>query len=239
MKSFRGGNFSRQTILIFLVGILGLFVIVFFVTTMMESQSPEEFDKQEIKMRTDIKVIVDPGHGGIDSGTHDGRGVLEKDITLEIGLRMRDFLQAQGIPVIMTRETDDDVSDIDGRGRHRRDLQERVEIINQGTVAVSIHVNSSYNPKEKGVVVFYAKDNQEGKTLGEKVLQELALIQHLNNDFPVPRRNLYLLNNAEIPMVLVEVGFISNVEDKKKLQDPSYLKKVAEKLGQAVVKHTN
>lgn len=103
-------------------------------------------------------VVLDAGHGGIDPGTHDQGGVLEKDITLDVVLRLGDYLTLQGVPVEFTRETDRDVtgSETIGRGRHRRDLEGRLRIFNRGIVAVSVHVNSSRDAAERGTVVFYS-----------------------------------------------------------------------------------
>lgn len=219
-------------IVIALVGLVGMTIIFLTGRISEETKVPDE---NQTEMRTDIRIVIDPGHGGIDSGTHDGHGFLEKDITLDIGLRMRDFLSKQGCPVIMTRETDEDVSDIDGRGRHLKDLQGRVNVIDQGTAAISIHVNYMGNRQEKGAVVFYAKGSQQGEALAKKVLEALALVGPLNHDFPIPRSNLYILSESQIPIVLVEVGFISNAVDKQKLQDPTYLQNVAEALGKAII----
>ncbi|WP_051533696.1 N-acetylmuramoyl-L-alanine amidase family protein [Desulfitibacter alkalitolerans] len=221
--------------LICLIVLVCLIGSVIFMVLRSIPEKAKTSEKPEIEMRGDIKVVIDPGHGGIDSGTHDGDGFLEKDITLDIGLKMREYLLTQGVPVIMTRETDDDVSDIDGRGRHRRDLERRVKIINQGTLGVSIHVNSTSSPTEKGFIVFYPKDSKEGKALAEKAIKALTPIGHPNHDFPVPKKNIFILRNAQVPVILVEVGFMSNLEDKNKLGDLSYRQKIAEALGQAVI----
>jgi len=220
--------------IVVIIGLIGSSVFMVLRGTQEKAELPEE---PEIQMRDDILVILDSGHGGVDSGTHDGAGFYEKDINLDIGLRMRDYLLTQGIPVIMTRETDEDVSDIDGRGRHRRDLERRVEIINQGTLGVSIHTNSSKKSTERGFIVFYPRDNEEGKIFAEKVINALTPIQYPNHDFPVSNGSLYLLRNAQVPMVLVEVGFLSNPEDKNKLRDPAYLQEIAEALGRAVIEY--
>lgn len=219
---------------IFLVSLI-IFIIILITLDIISNEAQElKTPLQPKEMRTDIKVVIDPGHGGIDPGTHDGQGVKEKDITLKIGLMLRDYLNEQGIPVIMTRETDDDVSDIDGPGRHRNDLKSRVKIINQGTVAISIHVNSTNNINEKGCVVFYPKDDKLSKKFAERVLQGLGSVQDLNHEFVVPRTNLYLLKNANVPIVLVEVGFLSNIVDKQKLQDEDFLNDLAKAIGQTI-----
>ena len=217
-----------------IAGLAGFGIFMVLNSTSEKAEIPEE---PEIQMRSDIKVVIDPGHGGIDPGTRYGDEIFEKDINLDIGLKMRDYLLAQGVPVIMTRETDEDVSDIDGDGRHRRDLERRVEIINQGTLGVSIHVNSMDKSTERGFIVFYSKGNEEGKVFAEKAIDALTPIQHPNHDFPVARGNLFVLRNAEVPMILVEVGFISNPEDRSKLGDPSYRQEIAEALGRAVIEY--
>ncbi len=234
MGKLKGTFFFRWSVVLFgLLGLIGLSIGLYVWALTGEGDPPEEAEK--IEMRTDILVVIDPGHGGIDSGTHDGQGILEKDITLDIGLKMKEYLMRQGVPVIMTRETDEDVSNIDGRGRHLRDLQERVKIIDQGTVAFSIHVNYSTNTNENGFIVFYYRDSQKGQELGEKAHQALALTLHPNHTTPVPRSNLYLLRNSKVPIILVEVGFISNQHDKHKLQDPMHRQTIAQSLSEILI----
>ncbi|KKM09476.1 hypothetical protein SY88_17790 [Clostridiales bacterium PH28_bin88] len=185
------------------------------------------------------RVILDAGHGGIDPGAHDRCGVLEKNITLDVVLRMGDYLALHGVPVEFTRESDRDVTgeEIPGKGRHRRDLEGRLKIINRGTVGVSVHVNSSGDSDEHGAVVFYPKDSEEGKRLAEAILQKVHKVQSLNHTYVVPRTNLYLLRASNVPTVLVEMGFISNPEDKRKLQEPAFRQQMAVAVSEGILQY--
>lgn len=184
-------------------------------------------------------VVLDAGHGGIDSGAHDGHGVYEKDIVLDVVLRMRDYLEKRGLVVELTRETDQDVSGFAKyrKGRHRQDLINRVQIMNRGKVAVSIHVNALNDPSAHGAVVFYAKGSEKGKLLAQYILAELAKVQDLNHSFVVPRQNIYVLRNTAVPTVLVELGFISNPKDKERLTKESYRQTLAEAVSQGIIKY--
>ncbi len=92
------------------------------------------------------KIVVDPGHGGSDFGTIAPLGIVEKDVTLDIGLRLRHLLQKNSFRVSMTRETDKAVS-----------LKERARFANAagGDLFVSIHVNWIESRKIRGVETYY------------------------------------------------------------------------------------
>ena len=112
-------------------------------------------------------IVIDPGHGGIDGGTGDRRDILEKDINLDIGIKLKRELLVEGFNVIMTREKDEsleDLSDINS-SRYRRDLNARQTIINENEplVFISIHVNSSKNSSARGVKIYHFPDSEEGK----------------------------------------------------------------------------
>ncbi|NLV92737.1 MAG: N-acetylmuramoyl-L-alanine amidase [Firmicutes bacterium] len=213
------------------LAILGLLALLAVVTT---RTLPIVGDELQLR-RAD--VVLDAGHGGIDSGAHDGAGVYEKDIVLDVVLRMREYLARYGLTVELTRETDQDLSGFEThrRGRHRQDLANRVKIMNQGQVAVSIHVNAIADPSVHGAVVFYARGSEQGKLLAEKVLAELGKVQHLNHSFVVPRENIYVLRNTSVPTILVELGFISNAEDKAKLITESYRQTLAEAVSRGIL----
>lgn len=179
-------------------------------------------------------VIIDPGHGGVDSGAKYGN-MLEKNITLDVALRVREYLIQKGIDVQLTRESDVDLGGELTRGRHLRDLQARLQMINRGQIAVSIHVNTTRDYSEKGAIVFCARDSKNGRRLAEKILEELGKVQELNNDHLIPTDNLYLLRRAEVPLVLVELGFISNWQDRAKLDNETFRQKCAQAIAQGVI----
>lgn len=99
-------------------------------------------------------IYLDPGHGGPDGGAVGGK-LLEKDVTLEVAFRVRDYLQEQGALVIMTRESDTDLAPEGTKGYSRRkaeDLRQRVKLINhsEAELYISIHLNAIPSQKWSG-----------------------------------------------------------------------------------------
>lgn len=146
------------------------------------------------------KVVIDAGHGGSDVGaTRDG--VYEKNITLSIAKMVEKNLAAKGVQTTMTLERDKTVS-----------LQERCDISNKAEpdVFVSIHVNSSVNSAIYGVETHWWKD--DSKTYASTVHKHLAknFGKWSTKDRGLFRSQFYVINHTEAPAILVEIGFISN-----------------------------
>ena len=163
------------------------------------------------------RVIIDPGHGGADPGAVRGR-VYEKDINLDIAIRLRNLLVEAGAEVVVTR--DDDIS---------MELEERVEKANSSgaDAFVSIHCNSVFDIFPGGTETFYYNLAPYSQELG--VLVHMYLLRSINLlDRKVKSRNLYVLRHTNIPAVLVEVAFLSNDYEFSRLQDTSFREKAAE-----------
>lgn len=181
-------------------------------------------------------VMLDPGHGGIDPGGIGRDDIYEKEFTLDIALRMRDLLEQAGLRVGMTRDTDRDVSHLAKEGtRHRRDLLGRFSLMNQAQVGMSIHTNATRSKDERGAIVFYMQNSYIDKIYAQIAFDELERVQEMNHSAPVPRNNLFLLK-AKPPVILVEIGFITNEEDLQKLLDEGFRQNVAEALSTAILK---
>ncbi|CEN86364.1 N-acetylmuramoyl-L-alanine amidase family protein [Paraclostridium sordellii] len=148
--------------------------------------------------------MIDAGHGGYDSGAPGLHGCLEKDIVLEVSNRVNSYLKTQDIKNINTRTTDVFVS-----------LNERSNKANNLGVNsfVSIHCNSSDNPKAHGLEIFCYKFKY--RHLADCILQELKnenLYTQLR-DGGVKEGNLHVVRETNMPACLVELGFITNEED--------------------------
>lgn len=181
----------------------------------------------------ELVVVVDAGHGGEDSGAV-ANLILEKDINLQIALKLRDMLRASGIEVKMIRESDISIYDTaSGTIRERKvsDLKNRVEIVNSNKnhILVSIHQNKFEQSKYSGAQMFYSTNNNKSQVLAESIRKSITgLIQPDNKrELKKGGSDIYLLNNAEVPAVIVECGFISNEEEAKNLSDEEYQKKMA------------
>lgn len=193
-----------------------------------------QYEKQVLA--SGANVILDPGHGGVDPGALTGQ-IKEKDIVLDVVIRMNNYLEEKGYSVQLTRDADIDLGGELTKGRHKRDLEARLNLINKGQVAISIHCNTMHDSSQKGAVVFYQKGSEEGKMLANAVLKEVNKVQLLNANLPLPRENLFLLKTAKIPVIIVELGFLSNQEDTNKLKDVGFRQQLAEAISKGIINY--
>ena len=184
-------------------------------------------------------IIIDPGHGGIDGGAT-FNGVIEKNITLPISLKLRDYLQEQGALVLMTREKDKDLADSGSiRERKRADLIKRTQFINnsEADLYISVHANAFPQGNSKGAQTFYSPKFSENKRAAKLIQAEF--IHNLKNTKrqAKPMESVYLVKNAEKPGVLVEVGFLSNDQERLNLQSEIYQDDIAVSIYTGVIRY--
>lgn len=175
-------------------------------------------------------IVLDPGHGGQDPGAQFG-GIQEKNINLAIAIRLRDVLTAKGCKVILTREVDKDFflpNFVLGRMAKRAELSQRIKMasINQADLFISLHANSFPGGNSYGMETYYQVKSLAGKELAELIQTELKKIQ-TDNKRIAKSGDYYLLNQTQMPAVIVEVGFLSNPRERKLLQDTTYQDRIA------------
>ncbi len=191
-------------------------------------------------------VVIDPGHGGIDGGTSKD-GVVEKEITLAISIKLRTILEERGYTVVMTREEDISLggSENSVKNRHMKDLKTRVDIINNNNaeIFVSIHINSNpKNPKANGSIVFYSSIFDQNKILAYSIQRSLnsIIVNGEKRSIHDPQKgSFYILKYSEIPGALVEVAFISNKAEKKLLSDDGFCTSIAESMASGIGNYFN
>lgn len=186
-------------------------------------------------------ILLDPGHGGVDGGAGYG-DVQEKDIALEISLKLRDYLQEQGALVIMTREEDKDLADEGTRGLSRRkaeDLRRRLRMVNnsEADFFVSIHLNAITSSRWSGAQTFYSTNVDENARAAKFIQEELRDNLENTNRKAKPINNVYIIKNAKKPGVLVEAGFLSNPQEKENLKKDDYQEKVADSIYRGILRH--
>ena len=171
------------------------------------------------------------GHGGVDPGKVGVNNVLEKDINLQIAKLLKEKLEAEGIAVLMTRDSDMGLYNEGDSNKKISDMKKRCKIIDESEcmLTVSIHQNSYHEESVSGPQVFYYSGSKNGEELAHKIQQ--SLIEVL--DPPKGRTeksndSYYLLKNTVCPVVIVECGFLSNWNEATLLCDSVYQKKVAE-----------
>lgn len=163
-------------------------------------------EKQAILNKLKNKVIIlDPGHGGNDTGALRGN-ILEKDLTLEIGLKVQNCLKEKGLTkIIMTRTNDRTLS-----------LDERVQVANNNNadIFVSIHINASVKTEVEGIETHYYSERgyDVAKIIHKELIENIEAI-----DRGLFKSKFYVINHTEAPAILLELGFISNDKERNSL----------------------
>lgn len=177
-----------------------------------------------------FKVLIDPGHGGSDIGTKGVEGILEKDICLSIGKKVAGVLsQYDDLEVILTRSEDTYVS-----------VEDRIKMANSQNVdvVISIEANAQSGRNDAyGIETYY---QQNGVVDSEKLAKSIqgTICLYLNTrDRGTYPSNLEILKNTDMPSALVEVGFITNEKETKKLKTESYQSKMAEGIAQGILRY--
>ncbi|HEX2927379.1 MAG TPA: N-acetylmuramoyl-L-alanine amidase [Ruminiclostridium sp.] len=161
-------------------------------------------------------VVIDPGHGGSEPGAGSG-SIIEKDITLQISLKVEKLLNEKHIDNILTRKNDTYVS-----------LEDRTKLANEKkcSLFVSIHNNSFTDPSSNGILTTYNPNSPTGESNAKIMQSKLKTLGMYNRDI-MPRPNLYVLRHTDMPALLLEIGFISNKSDFKLLTDSDFQVKCA------------
>jgi len=194
-------------------------------------------------------VVLDPGHGGQDSGAMCG-GVMEKDLTLDVARRIDRLLDSEGVATLMTRVGDTYVS-----------LADRAAFANRlrNCIFVSIHFNEDNKPVASGVETYYAahqitagsflaswlpflwrplsdSPNTESQNLAE-FIQEALVARTRAVDRGIQARQFFVIANVTAPAVLIEGGFLTNKEDISKLASDDYRDQIAASVADGILRY--
>ena len=176
------------------------------------------------------RIVIDPGHGGMDPGKVGVTGCYEKDINLLIAEKLKSFLELEGIEVFLVRDGDYGLYEETDSNKKSVDMRNRVKFIEEKNpnLAISIHQNSYPDGRIKGAQTFYNFSSVESKVLAEKIQDRLVETLDKNNHRKAKQNDsYYLLKNTTCPMVIVESGFLSNEAECGLLETQNYQEKVA------------
>ncbi len=217
---------------VFLFGILvAVFGLLSVGSVYTFTQRAVDASLNSVKYKT---VIIDAGHGGVDGGTSADDGTLEKDLNLQIALKLNEMLNSFGVNTVLIRDSDVSIHDETAKTIRQKkisDLKNRLNIINNTdeSVFVSIHQNHFGESKYHGTQIFYSKNNPDSQKLADCI--RMPVISYLQTDntreIKQSGTEIYLLNNAQSPSVMVECGFLSNTDETKLLKDENYQRKLA------------
>ncbi|MDR2436436.1 MAG: N-acetylmuramoyl-L-alanine amidase, partial [Puniceicoccales bacterium] len=207
------------------------------------------FAKQRRNTAQNVIIVLDPGHGGRDSGASSATGLKEKIITLDICKKIAQLLTNKGYAVCLTRDADTYV-----------ELEDRTKFANQksATLLVSVHCNSAESKSAHGTEIFtltpygqpsqhktksspsgpkrYENNEFDGDSLMLAYNVQRAILKKTGNaDRGVKHAHFHILKDLKCPGILVECGFLSNVADRKKLASDEYRKTLAQAIAEGIV----
>lgn len=179
-------------------------------------------------------IYIDAGHGGVDKGTS-FKNINEKDINLQITKELSKVLKDNGATVYLTRENDNDIANKNAMYRKKSDFDNRIKLINNSNadMYISIHQNHYKNSKYYGPQVFYVKDN---KDLAQTLQDELNIFTNTNRKIKTIE-NTYMYNKLNKKGILIECGFLSNEEERKKLINKDYQKELSISITNGIINY--
>ncbi|MDO5557179.1 MAG: N-acetylmuramoyl-L-alanine amidase CwlD [Clostridia bacterium] len=189
---------------------------------------------ETVSMPVSNKVIVlDAGHGVPDEGAESSNGTSEAEINLKIALKVQNLLEQSGATVILTRSDENAIYDLDASTLKQKkisDIHNRVKIGNESSadIFVSIHLNKIPQSQYDGWQTFYNEKSGEGQRLAKCLQDNLnQAIQKENKRVPMKIDNIYIIKHVEIPISIVECGFLSNPQEEQNLLNEDYQTRLA------------
>lgn len=225
-------NFTIKIKRIYFISFFVCFSILIYVI-MINVNFKNEYIQTNSTPISNKTIIIDAGHGLPDSGASSFNGTTEQAINLSIALKLQKIIEQSGAKVILTRSDENGIYSTDSisiRNKKISDIKNRVQIGNNSDadIFISIHLNKFSGSSEyKGWQTFYQKKSEESSLLANKIQENLNKNIKENNDRKVlPITNVYIMDNVQIPTVIVECGFLSNPEETENLKKDEYQNKL-------------
>ena len=218
---------NKKTIRIF---VLSIFVMVFGIAFVSDQKESVPTVTLPVSGKT---IVIDAGHGKPDEGAESSRGTTEAETNLKIALKLQNLLEQSGCSVILTRSDENAIYDIDSKTLRQKkisDIHNRVKIGNESSadIFVSIHLNKIPQQQYDGWQTFYNSNNADGQKLAVSIQNNLNdAIQKENNRVAKSIENIYIVKHVEIPITIVECGFLSNPDEEKLLLEDEYQNRLA------------
>jgi N-acetylmuramoyl-L-alanine amidase len=188
-------------------------------------QPPVVVPPRRPSARPRLTVVVDAGHGGEDPGTTAADGIYEKDVNLRVAAKVARLLEERGVAVIMTRWQDRFI-----------ELEERAAIANRhnADLFVSIHSDSAPDPSLEGFTVYVARGaSPDSRQAAQTIYRSLSATGSDNHG--IREQDYRVLVNTTCPAVLVELGYLSNATDARRLQDNAFQTRLAQAITDGIL----
>lgn len=182
------------------------------------------------------KIVLDPGHGGSDSGAIGPTGVMEKSVTLRIANELKRLLVKEGAEVYMTRNADIEVSKKRAKATDIEELQARCDVANEkkADIFVSIHMDSFTSSAARGTTgYYYSLGDKRSRQLADKI--RAGIIDQIGTQSRGTQScNFYVVKHTDMPATLVEVAFISNETEEKLMDSEEGIRKAAQGIADGI-----
>lgn len=195
-----------------------LFLTLFLTTNLAVSLTVIKEDLKKV-------VYIDPGHGGYDGGCVSyNKETIEKNVTLDISLCVKKHLESLGYKVLLTRDGDYALGNT-----KKKDIYGRVDLINESNAQLylCIHANSFTSPQIKGAQTFYSSVNEKNADIASAILSKVKELDPTNNRVAKEMKGKYLMDHVNVPGCLIEVGFLTNMEDLNNLTSQDYIENLS------------
>lgn len=218
---------KRKSVILYII-----FFIIYLILIIFAFYNIDNYSAVNVEYNSLPVIVIDAGHGGEDGGAV-ANNVVEKNINLSISNKLRDIFISSGFNVKMIRSSDKMINDSGDTLRERKvsDMKNRLKLFNESenNIVISIHQNKFTQEEYKGSQVFYSTNNKESEKLALSIKTSVKTLIQPDNEREIKPadRNIYLLYNSKTPSVIVECGFISNLEEARLLKDSAYQNKIA------------
>ncbi len=219
---------SRKRILL----IATIFCVSVFAFSLSTYSSPKTTETVALPVSNKV-IVIDAGHGKPDEGAESSNGTTEAETNLKIALKVQNLLEQSGATVLLTRSDENAIYDLDSKTLKEKkisDIHNRVKIGNESSadIFVSIHLNKIPQEQYWGWQCFYKNGDEKSIALAKSLQSNLnEAIQKENKRQVMKLDTVYLMKHVEIPISIVECGFLSNAEEEKLLLTDEYQDKLA------------
>jgi N-acetylmuramoyl-L-alanine amidase len=212
-------------------------IVFILLITLLLLTSGVVYSKKLINKLEGKTIVIDPGHGGKDSGTL-YKNILEKDINLSIALKLKKRFSKYNVEVMLTRNGDYDLSSPNATRRKKSDFDNRIKLINNSDadLYLSIHINYLGDSRYYGAQVFYVKGNEE---LASSIQREFN--EYLKSPLKEKEMDasIYMYKKLDIQGVLIECGFISNDIERERLLSSEYQDRIVDSIIEGLINYYN
>ena len=215
-----------------LIAMLSMVCISIFVFTFQIAEEEKTVETVALPVTNKV-IVIDAGHGVPDEGAESSTGTTEAQTNLKIALKVQNLLEQSGSTVFLTRSDENAIYDIDSntlREKKISDIHNRVKIGNESSadIFVSIHLNKIPQQQYYGWQTFYKPNDEKSIKLAKSIQTNLnESIQKENKRVSMKLDTVYIMKHVEIPITIVECGFLSNPEEEKLLLTDEYQDKLA------------